>query len=106
MRVTNKDGFEQAVMDAHKIGHGHLGWSGMSELFVMMGFDRMFFRSNSKKKRIRKKKMKRLLTQVFLRNVFENCEVVEPQKDGSTYRLCEHCGLAVDGAYICECQKK
>lgn len=30
----------------------------------------------------------------------------EEVKDGSSFRICEHCGARVEGMYVCECQKE
>jgi hypothetical protein len=65
-------GFAEAVTNAAQIGRGKLGWSGQARMFVALGLDRQF--GVYGKKRLRKKKMKRLIQSVFLREIGRNLE--------------------------------
>lgn len=66
--------FEEEAMAAHKIAKGTLGWRGQAEMMVMLGLDKDIFKGKTGKRK-RVKRMKKFLKEMYLREVFQHCEV-------------------------------
>lgn len=78
VKEGQKEEFERRALAMHKIAHGKLGWSGVSELMADMKCDMAILgykvKGNARKRR---KHYKKVLKQVMLRNLFETCEVIK-----------------------------
>lgn len=66
--------FLGALEEAHKIGHGPLGWAGMTKLMMELGLDKHL--GIKGKKRIRKKKLRRMLEQTFISSIMQHADWV------------------------------
>lgn len=69
--------FEQAVQDAARIARGHLGWGGNARLMVEFGFDRHLLPRGHRRlgnKRMRIKKMKSYMKEIFMQAIAEHVE--------------------------------
>jgi hypothetical protein len=65
----NRDAFLRAASNMTQIAQG-IGWTNTARLMVNMNLDREILKSVSKKRRIRNKRMKTAIRQVFLDSLF------------------------------------
>lgn len=86
LKEGHKEQFKKDVLRWAKTAQGVLGWSGQANMMVDLGMDRYLFpgRLKSKKKRIRRKVMKRILKDIAIRDVFRHIEGF----DDEGYRIC------------------
>ena len=75
--------FVEAMMSAHKIAHGALGWKGQAEMMWECGAAEVMFGIKTKSKKKALPLLEALIRQAFLQTIMDNAEwIPEEQAKG------------------------
>lgn len=82
LKEGHQEDFTKAVIETGAIANGALGWSGMADMFDMIGFPQHInqhfgVKNVTGNKRQRRKKLKKMLKQAFLSKIMDHVERLE-----------------------------
>lgn len=72
--VGKEDQFKEAMLKAHQIAHGKLGWQGQAELMVEVGLDVALGLPKSKYRKVNVRRVMDYLKQAFLQDIAQYSE--------------------------------